>query len=117
MKQSMENIWLAIILMAGLTYMTRSLPFLLEGRSRAFDRLTESDSPLSTLGPCLLMAIAAATILPTLAANLNAGGFQILPTAAGLLGTMLAMKLWCNVGLAVLVGMFMDALVFVAIGR
>lgn len=116
MSYSMESIWLAIFLMSLLTYLARSLPFMLSGRSGVFNRFAEPESPLAALGPCLLMAISASTILPMLLAKLNAGGMQIWPTVAGLLGTMLVMKFWQNVGLAVVVGMVLDALVFAWVG-
>jgi branched-subunit amino acid transport protein len=116
MKPSIEDIWLAITLMALLTYLARSLPFMLSGRSAVFNRLAEPDSPLSSLGPCLLIAICASTVLPMLVAQLNAGRMQIMPSLAGLAGTMWVMKFWQNVGLAVIVGMLLDAVVFALLG-
>lgn len=116
MKLSQENIWLAIALMALLTYLSRSLPFLLSGRSQVFNRLAEPDSLLASLGPCLLMAITGATILPILVFELQAGGGQVVPTCAGLLTTVGVMWKWANVGLAVVAGMLAYAAVFSALG-
>lgn len=105
MNLSLDNVWLAIAAMGVLTYMTRSLPFLLAGRSQALNRLADPASPLASLGPCLLVAITSSTIVPMLAASLQAGGGRLLPAVGGLLTTLGVMKRWENVGLAVVVGM------------
>ena len=115
MNLSVNNVWLAIVLMGTATYLARSLPFWLSGNSQAFNRLTEPDSPLASLGPCLLVSMMASTILPLLLANGQAGGWRLLPTMAGLAATLLVMKFWQNVGLAVVAGMVLYALGLVAL--
>lgn len=116
MNLSLDNVWLAILLMGAATYLARSLPFWLAGNNAIVNRLAQPDSPLASLGPCLLMAMMAATVVPMLVADLQAGPARLVPTLTGLTGTLLVMKFWQNVGLAVVVGMVAYTLGLVALG-
>jgi uncharacterized membrane protein len=110
MTFSLDTLWLVIVVVAGFTYLARSLPFFLSGHSKLLNRMAEPDSVLAALGPCLLVSITAATLLPILYADLLAGAAKALPTFLGLVGTLGVMKLWGDVGLAVIVGMLCYAL-------
>ncbi len=102
---SLENTWQVIVVVALFTYLARCLPFLLSRQSKLFKRMAEPDSVLTVLGPCLLISITTATLFPVINDDLLAGGKQILPTLLGLAGTLGVMKVWADVGLAVIVGM------------
>jgi branched-subunit amino acid transport protein len=102
---SLENTWQVIVVVAVFTYLARCLPFLLSRKSKVFQRIAEPDSVLAALGPCLLIAITSATLFPAVSEDLLAGGKQIVPTVLGLAGTLGVMKVWADVGLAVIVGM------------
>ncbi|MBI3525998.1 MAG: AzlD domain-containing protein [Betaproteobacteria bacterium] len=110
MNISLENAWLIIVLMAAITYLTRSLPFLLSDRTKIFKWLSSENSLLSALGPSLLVSIAAVTIAPLLSEGFNSGGGALPATCIGLFTTILAMKYSDNVGLAVICGMFFYAM-------
>lgn len=96
--------WGAVIAMAVITYLTRSLPFMLSERSRLLRHLSREGSALAALGPSLLAGIAAAVIVPDL---LGAGdnAAQIAPYVGGLVVTGVAARLVSNTGVAVLLGM------------
>jgi branched-subunit amino acid transport protein len=110
MTFSMDNLWLVILVVAGFTYLARSLPFFLSEHSKLLNRMAEPESVLAVLGPCLLVSITAATLLPILYADLLMGDGLAWPTFMGLAGTLGVMKLWGDVGLAVIVGMLCYAL-------
>lgn len=105
MTFSLDNLWLVIVVVAVFTYLARSLPFFLSEHSKLLSRMAEPDSVLAALGPCLLVSITAATLLPILYADLLVGVAQALPIFLGLVGTLGVMKLCGDVGLAVIVGM------------
>lgn len=102
---SLENVWLVIFVVAVFTYLARCLPFFFSEHSKLLNRMAQPDSVLAALGPCLLISITAATLLPILSADMADGWRQMVPTLLGLAGTLGAMKLWGDVGLAVIVGM------------
>ncbi|OZI71060.1 AzlD domain-containing protein [Bordetella genomosp. 12] len=95
--------WVAVMAMAVITYLTRSLPFMLPPRNRLLRKLAEEGSALSALGPALLAAIAAAVIVPDLWAEQRAA--DLAPYLAGLAATALTARLAGNSGVAVIAGL------------
>ncbi|MVW79577.1 AzlD domain-containing protein [Bordetella sp. 02P26C-1] len=93
--------WVAVVAMAVITYLTRSLPFLLSRRRQPLPGAA-GRSMFTALGPALLAGIATAVIVPDILA-LEPGG-EILPYVGGLLATALCVKRLGNAGLAVIFG-------------
>jgi len=113
MLNNQLDMWVAIIAMAVITYLTRALPFLLSSRSRWLRRLSEGSS-LVALGPALLVGIATAVIVPDVMAL--SGVSQYLPYAGGLLATALSARRLGNAGLAVIVGVVVYGAVLWLVG-
>lgn len=108
---SPDQIWLAIACMTAVTYGVRVLPFIL-GESRKEARQGEKERPiLVALGPSLLVAIMVVTILPGVHKAVNQGITAELSYLFGIAATLLALKLSKNAGLAVLVGVAVNALI------
>jgi len=102
------SFWTAVAAMAGVTYLTRALPFLLSARSPRLQRLAQGKA-LAVLGPALLAGIAAAVIVPdVIAAGTDAG--RLAAYLAGLAATAGVARRWRNTGAAVLAGLAAYAL-------
>lgn len=95
--------WVAVLAMGVITYLTRSLPFLLSPRNRLLRKLSEQGSGLSALGPALLAAIAAAVIVPDLWGQQQVA--QLGPYLLGLAATALLARWAGNSGVAVIGGL------------
>jgi branched-subunit amino acid transport protein len=114
---SPDNVWLAIILMGAVTWLARSLPFWFSGQRRWLQRLADPSSPLAALGPCLLVAMMAATVLPMLSQQVQIDLWHAVPTLVAMAAVLLTMKIKPNVGLAVVLGMVTYPLVVWLVGR
>ena len=108
---SAPTFWLIVVIMGLTTYATRVLPFLLGEQHKLIVWLTDENSRLSSLGPALIAAIAAATIAPDFLAVVSAADSTAAMTVetvvygVGLVIAVLALKLTANSGAAVLVAM------------
>lgn len=96
-----NEFWLAIAVIALVTWLTRATPFLLMRKSNTFGRLTSERFVI--LGPALLVSMTVVVIYSDLQ---QAAGFgPVLAYLCGLIGAGACVKLTRNAGFAVLVGM------------
>jgi len=96
--------WLAVIVMGVVTWLLRSLPFMLNKWTRTEDK-TEQGSPVfSALGPSLLSAIMIVTLIPGIQQAMAAGHGRALCYCTGILITSCALRITRNPGVAVIVG-------------
>ncbi|TKI02347.1 AzlD domain-containing protein [Martelella alba] len=112
MVLSSDLAWLAVILMALITYLTRAVPFAIKKiKTNTGER--ENDSPvLSALGPSLLAAITVVTVIPGLRDAAEAGFSSQLSYFVGAASTLLILKLSNNAGVAVISGVCVYACIF-----
>lgn len=103
MSWSEQGLALAILAMALITYATRALPFLLGRDNRLLAWLANPDGPLATLGPAIIAALAAVTILPEARTALASDRWPIFLAATA--ATLIALRLLKEPGLAVLIGL------------
>ncbi|ETD72352.1 hypothetical protein V757_04725 [Pelistega indica] len=90
-----------IALMAILTYLTRSLPFVLMKKSKAFNRL--GSGRFAILGPALLASTTSIILFSEV--NKAIDGHEILPYGLAVVGVVVTLKLSKNIGLAMLIGL------------
>ena len=93
--------WLAILVMAVVTWLTRALPFLLMRKSNAFGRLTSGRFVI--LGPALLVCMTVVVVYSDL--RETSGLAPVLTYFCGLVAAGVCVKLTRNAGFAVLAGM------------
>ncbi len=93
--------WLAIAVMALVTWLSRALPFLLMRKSSVFGRLASGRFVI--LGPALLVAMTVVVVYSDL--QHAAGPEPVLTYLCGLLAAGVCVKLTRNPGYAVLAGM------------
>ncbi|MVW70827.1 AzlD domain-containing protein [Bordetella sp. 15P40C-2] len=105
--------WAAVMAMAVITYLTRSLPFLLSRRRQPRPGAA-GRSMFTALGPALLAGIATAVIVPDILALETRG--EILPYAGGLLATAVGVKRLGNAGFAVILGVIVYGVLVVMAG-
>ncbi|MCX8959535.1 AzlD domain-containing protein [Erwinia psidii] len=97
--------WMAVIAMGVVTWLLRSLPFMLNKRVRADDNRADHGSPVfAALGPSLLAAIMIVTLIPGMQQAMSIGYGRTLCYVAGILMTLGALRVTKNPGIAVIVG-------------
>ncbi|MFM2483450.1 AzlD domain-containing protein [Celerinatantimonas sp. YJH-8] len=108
---SFNQIWLAVLCMAVVTYSTRVLPFILKRMQKQTSQTDKNSPVLATLGPSLLAAITVVTVIPGVQKTIQLGTIAQLSYILGVLTTLLALKFTRNAGFAVLAGVAIFALV------
>ncbi len=99
--------WILVLIMSCATYGTRTLPFLLGQKHRLLIWLGGENARLKALGPSLIAAIAAVTIVPDFinASKVEHNISEILVYVIGLATAVMITKCTKNSGLAVIIAM------------
>ena len=107
---SVTSYWIIVFIMAGVTLLSRTLPFLLHDKSRIFEKLCGEQSRLSVLGPAMLAAIAASTIVPGFMKTVNSGAMAEMAAYCLALGVVIpVLRISRNSGFAVISAMIFYA--------
>jgi branched-subunit amino acid transport protein len=94
------TVWLGICIIAGLTFLTRFAPLVLNKKENS--KLGEQSAWLEALGPCLLASMALVILFPTAKDAVSSG--TLLPFIGGVTATSVIMLFRRDGGLAVLFG-------------
>lgn len=95
------ELWLAIAVMAVVTWLSRALPFVLMRKSNIFGRLTSGRFVI--LGPALLVSMTVVVVYSDL--QQATGGASVMVYFCGLIAAGVCARLTRNAGFAVLAGM------------
>ncbi|MFC0140430.1 AzlD domain-containing protein [Erwinia mallotivora] len=107
MTMHFDQAWVAIIAMGMVTWLLRSLPFMLNKRVQA-DKKADQNSPVfSALGPSLLAAIMIVTLIPDVQQAMASGYGRVMCYGMGIVITLAALRFTRNPGIAVIVGVAM----------
>ncbi|MDR1827106.1 MAG: AzlD domain-containing protein [Methylobacteriaceae bacterium] len=104
-----------LLLMCAVTWAVRALPFFLKEDNRILRAVTDEDSPGHTLGPALIAAIAAVTIVPDFIGAVSAfdGAARLIEIVAYVVSLAVAVvvsKKTGNAGLAIILAMLVYGL-------
>ena len=107
-----EDMWLAILAMAIVTWLLRALPFLVNRHKpgREGQPLREISPVFAALGPSLLGAITIITLIPGIRQTFAAGWHGVFCYVAGIVSTLAFLRLTSNAGVAVIAGVGVYAL-------
>ncbi|MGE9553765.1 AzlD domain-containing protein [Erwinia amylovora] len=104
MTMPYDQAWLAVFAMGVVTWLLRSLPFMLNKRARSDDKAEQGSPVFSALGPSLLSAIMIVTLIPGIQQAMAVGYGRALCYGMGILMTLGALRVSRNPGVAVIVG-------------
>lgn len=100
-----EQAWTGVIAMGFVTWLLRSMPFVLNNRIHARDDKVGQGSPVfAALGPSLLAAIMIVTLIPGIQQAMAVGYGRVLCYGSGILMTQVVLRVTRNPGFAVIAG-------------
>lgn len=93
------GLWIAVIVIGAVTYLSRALPFLIRFTGKASPT---TKTRLAALGPCLLAGMAAAAFSGEFHAALSSG--KMIPLVAGTVLAIVSMGVKRDPGIAAIAG-------------
>ncbi|AXF78131.1 AzlD domain-containing protein [Erwinia tracheiphila] len=102
---SSEQMWIAVMAMGGIIWLLRCLPFMFnKSKCKTEDTAGHKSTIFKALGPSLLAAIMVVTLIPGIQRAVTGGYGRMLCYGAGIVITMVVLRVTRNPGVAVICG-------------